>query len=504
MFTLGSLQELFARYGVLVWRKRWYAVAAAWAFCLLGWIMIASLPNQYEATARVYIDADAVLTPLLRGIAVDSSLTDQLDLLQHMLLSRPNLERIIDKTDLQYGATTATEKERLVEALERSVKVIAQTKNIFSISFRNQSPQLAADVVQAVLASFVENKAGNNKTDIENAQTFLDSQIDLYEKQLREAEEKRAVFKKKYIELIPGENGENRVEQARGQLQNLTGQLADLRARRILIANELTHTDALTVTENGVAAGDPNTDLRAAEERLRNLKQIYTDAYPDVITQQRIVDSLRSQPPPPSAAPATTGGRSVPNPVYEQLKLRLIDVDSQIDSLVRQVTDAQHDFDRLNNIARGAPELEAQYTNLNRDYDVLRKNYDELLARREEMRIGNAAQIRASNVKMVIIDPPVAPRLPVAPNRVLLAFGVMLGALGAGGGLVVAQIALDQSFHNLVELRAMGLPVIGSISLAVLPPSLGERVRKAAAVGGALVGLGLLFMGVLAYFYRLT
>ena len=86
----------------------------------------------------------------------------------------------------------------------------------------------------------------------------------------------------------------------------------------------------------------------------------------------------------------------------------------------------------------------------------------------------------------------------------LLAFGVMLGALGAGGGLVVAQIALDQSFHNLVELRAMGLPVIGSISLAVLPPSLGERVRKAAAVGGALVGLGLLFMGVLAYFYRLT
>ncbi len=501
---MDGLQELLSRYGVLAWRKRWYAVAAAWLFCLIGWIGIATLPNQFEATARVYIDADAVLTPLLRGIAVDSSLTDQLDLLQHMLLSRPNLERIIDKTDLQYSATTATDKERLVESMEHSVKVIAQTRNIFSISFRNENPQLAADVVQAVLASFVENKAGNNKSDIENAQIFLDSQIDLYEKQLRAAEEKRAAFKKKFIELIPGDNGMNRVEAARQNLQLLTGQLADAKARRALLANELAHTDALVVTETTGVAGDPHTDLRAAENRLRDLRQIYTDAYPDVIIQKRVVENLRSQPPSPTIAAPAPGGqnRSAPNPVYEQLKLRLVDANAQLDSLTRQVTDATADFGRLNGIARGAPELEASYTNLNRDYDVLQKNYSELLARRESMRIGNAAQIRASNVKMVIIDPPVAPRLPVAPNRVLLAIAVLLGALASGVGVVVAQIALDQSFHNLVELRAMSLPVIGSVSLAVMPPSLGERIRKVAAVLAALGALFALFSFVLLFFFR--
>jgi polysaccharide chain length determinant protein (PEP-CTERM system associated) len=499
---MDSLQELLARYGVLAWRKRWYAVAAAWLFCLAGWVMIATLPNQFEASARVYIDADAVLTPLLRGIAVDSSLTDQLDLLQHMLLSRPNLERIIDKTDLQYSATGGIEKERLVESLSTSVKVVAQTRNIFSITFRNQNPQLAADVVQAVLASFVENKAGNNKSDIENAETFLDSQIDSYEKQLRDAEEKRAAFMKKYVDLLPGDNGVGGLEGARQQVTQLTGMLADAKARRTRIATELDKTDQVVMTEGPVGGGDPNTDLRAAEARLRDLEQVYTDQYPDVILQKRVVETLRKNTPPDISKSPLSGGRYEPNPAYEQLKLRLVDSDAEIDSLLRKITDARADFERLNGIARGAPELEAQSTNLNRDYDVLRKNYDELLARRESMRIGNAAQVRASNVKMVIIDPPVAPRVPVAPNRVLLAIAVMLGALAAGVGVVAAQVSLDQSFHNLVELRAMALPVIGSISLAVLPPSFGERLQKIAAIGGAFGALGLLFMVVLVLFAR--
>ena len=67
---MESIQELAARYLMLGWRRRWWAVVAAWTVCIGGWIGVAALPNQFEATARVYIDADAVLTPLLRGITV--------------------------------------------------------------------------------------------------------------------------------------------------------------------------------------------------------------------------------------------------------------------------------------------------------------------------------------------------------------------------------------------------------------------------------------------------
>ncbi len=66
----------------------------------LGWVGVYLVPNQFESSARLYVDADAILTPLLRGLAADSAPTTQLEILQRTLLSRPNLEKLISKTDL--------------------------------------------------------------------------------------------------------------------------------------------------------------------------------------------------------------------------------------------------------------------------------------------------------------------------------------------------------------------------------------------------------------------
>jgi polysaccharide chain length determinant protein (PEP-CTERM system associated) len=500
---MESLQDLVSRFGGLAWQRRWWGVAAAWALCIVGWLGIASLPNQYETTARVYIDADAVLTPLLKGISAETSMTDQIDLLQHMLLSRPNLEKIITKTDLQLETHTQTDMEQMVARLEKTIKVNAQTRNIFSIAYRNTDRQLSYDVVQAVLASYIENHATDNRDDMEKATTFLDTQIASYEKQLRDAENKRAEFRSKYLDLLPGDGGISRLEQARAQVTSLTGQLADARSRRILLARSMAGTPAMVTTENG-GGYDTHSALRAAEQKLRGLQQIYTDAYPEVMSQKRVVDNLRkngSDTPPEGGG---GGGRSAPNPVFEQLKLRLIETDGLIDSLTRQIEDAQTERDRLLSIARGEPNLEARYLNLNRDYDVLRKNYDELLARREGMRIATAAQVTSNNVKLVIIDPPQVPRVPVAPQRVPMAIGVLVAGLLAGVGVVVALLTLDQSFHTIVDLRAMGRPVLGAISLAALPPTLATRLRSAAIFGSALGGLVVVLGGVLLHFSQQT
>ena len=498
---MESLRELAGRYGVLAWRRRWSALLAAWVVCVAGWVGVGMLPDQYESNARVYVDADAVLTPLLKGIAVESSLADELDLLQHMLLSRPNLERIIAKTDLQLDASTPIDSERLVEKLTTDIKVVAQTRNIFSITYRNTNRQLSSDVVQAVLASFIENHAGDNRDEIDRASTFIDSQIANYEQQLRESEEKRAAFKRKYIDLLPGDSGVNRLEQARAQVKVLTGQLADAKSRRALIATQLASTPAGLGEGSGTAA-DPQVRLREAEAHLRELQQIYTDKFPDVVVQKRIVEDLRKGGDEPAAAAPAGQPRAVGNPVYQQFKLQLVEADALIESLQRQIADTTAERDRLEKIAKGVPEIEAEFISLNRDYDIVRKNYDELVSRREGMRISDAAGKKASNIKLVIIDPPTVPKIPVGPPRVLLSFGVLLLGLASATGLTAGLIAMDQSFHSLAEIRALGLPVIGSVSLAVLPPSLWERVRSAAMFGGILAGLLITLGGVVLHFAR--
>src|SRR5690349_2614006 len=114
---MDALRQLIAQYLRAAWRRRWIGVIFAWLVCGLGWVGVYAIPNQYESSARLFVDADAVLTPLLRGIAADSAPTTQLEILQRTLLSRPNLEKLISKTDLDLSLNGPSDRERTLTRL---------------------------------------------------------------------------------------------------------------------------------------------------------------------------------------------------------------------------------------------------------------------------------------------------------------------------------------------------------------------------------------------------
>ena len=494
---MDGLRELLTRKLQAIWDRRWIAIIAAWVVCAAGWAGVMMIPNQYEASARLYVDADAVLTPLLKGVSLDTSGNGELDVLQRTLLSRPNLEKLISKTDLELTLVGPTDKERLVQKLAQDIHVIPQTRNLFTISYRNESPKLALDVVQNILTTFLESRVGNNRSDLENAQNFISSQIDNYERQLRDAERKRADFRTKYIDLLPSDGGGvSRYETAQGQVRQLRGVLEDARNRDAALTRELASTPALLQAESagpvsGGGGGGSNRELAEAERHLAELRLKYTDEYPDVVAQKRIVEGLRSgalvSATPQNSAPQqrtvqTAQGRGVPNPLYEQLKVRVVENQAAIASIERQVADAERERARLEEIARGAPGLAAEYANTNRDYDVIRKNYDELLARREQMRIATAADTEANKVKVQIVDPPQRPRTPAAPKRILLLSVVLAVGLIAGIVLVLMLDEVDTSFQSVDDLRALGLPVVGGISIIAVAVPLWRRRVTAGAV----------------------
>ncbi|MGI0015583.1 MAG: Wzz/FepE/Etk N-terminal domain-containing protein, partial [Nitrososphaera sp.] len=53
--TVDQLLEAVKTYLRLVWHHRWVALVCAFAVCLIGWVVVAMLPNQYESTAVIYI-----------------------------------------------------------------------------------------------------------------------------------------------------------------------------------------------------------------------------------------------------------------------------------------------------------------------------------------------------------------------------------------------------------------------------------------------------------------
>jgi polysaccharide chain length determinant protein (PEP-CTERM system associated) len=496
---VGELHVLIRRYATAAWRYRWATVAFAWVVAVLGWLGVMRIPNQYEASARVYVNADAVLTPLLRGIAADASVTNQLDLLQRTLLSRPNLEKLISQTDLDLQITGPADMEAMEQSLAKQIKLIHATQNLFTISYRNVNPRLAYDVVNTILTIFIESKAGTNRSEMDNAQVFIDQQLADYEKQLRDAEKRRADFMAKYIDLLPSDNGVSRLDAERSSLRDLEGQLADAIARRDLIQKQLDKTPAM-VPLGSVAAGPsgaPPVDpaVQQAELALAELRMRFTDKSPEVISAKQRLEALRATSAGRMPHAAGGGGKGakneVPNPLIDPLKLSVLQAETQVATLRRQVESARQETARLEAKARNVPELQAQFTNMNRDYEVLRKNYEELLARREAMRIGKAADIKANKIQLQIVDPPQVPQVPVAPNRPLLVTGVFLLALGGGVGIAVLLSQFDQSFHTLDDLRVIGLPVAGSISLLGAV----SRWRQAGAV--ALFSAGLVVLGAL-------
>ncbi len=510
---MEDLRSLLHRVQFGLWRKRWLAVAIAWILCVGGWFGVAAIPNQYESSARIYVDADAILTPLLRGIALDSGTASQLDMLQRTVLSRPNLEKLISKTDLELQITGPTDLERMVLDLSESIKIAAQGKNLFTITYRNTSPKLAYDVVQQFLTIFVESKAGNNRADMENARQFIDQQISQYEQKLRLAETKRAEFRTKYIDLLPSDaSGQTRLELARAKLDQLSEKLKDATLRHDMLKQQLETTpETMPADAEPVYSGGPsvNPALAAAEAKLRELQLRFTDQHPDVIAQKNLVDSLRANPPPSGGGgggsrvvSAARTARGTASTVHEQLKLQLFELEGGLASLKRQIEDETKERDRLAEIARGAPGLMAEYTDLNRDYDVLRKNHEELTARREAMRISSAADTDAEKVKLDVVDPPQVPKIPVAPKRVLLDSAVL--ALGFAGGIGAAFMMLqfDSSFQTIEELRQLEIPVAGSISLISAVVPLHRRLLSAGSLAMAILLLCAVWGGLIARMVR--
>jgi polysaccharide chain length determinant protein (PEP-CTERM system associated) len=516
---MDQIRVMVRRQLSAAWRYRWVMVACAWLICGAGWVGSSFIPNQYEATARLYVDADVVLTPLLRGLAADTQVAAQVDLLQRTLLSRPNLEKLISNTDLDLGITGPADLERLVQSLSTSIVITPQTHNLFTIGYRNPNPKLAFDVVQTILTTFIENKTGNNRSEMQNAQLFIEQQIAAYERQLRDAEKRRADFRVKYMDLLPNEtSGMSRLETAQQAARTLQGRLQDEMMKRDMLKGELAAVPPLLVTESEIAnanggsvllapGGVHNSRVDEAKAALDELLLRDTDQHPDVIAARKRLDALIAEaantPAPGVAkgAPAAAGthSRSLPNPIYEQIKVRLVDAEANIAAMQRDLAEQTRERNRLEEVLHTVPGLQAEFVNLNRDYDVLRRNYEGLLERRESMRIATAAEADADKIKIQIVDPPQVPQNPVAPKRIMLVTGVLAAGFGFGFALLLAQF--DQSFHTLDELRDLGLPVAGSISLVAVT-SRSAQMLSMVSFSVAIMALGGVYGGLVYHLLR--
>src|SRR2546426_2422075 len=104
-----------------MWYRRWIGLAAAWIAALIGVAVVYRIPERYEASARVYVDTESLLKPLLAGLAIQPNLDQQVGLMSRTLISRPNVEKLVRMADLDLRVKTQTERDDLIDDVIRTI-----------------------------------------------------------------------------------------------------------------------------------------------------------------------------------------------------------------------------------------------------------------------------------------------------------------------------------------------------------------------------------------------
>lgn len=485
------------------WRRRWIGVAVAWGVALVGAVVVARIPDRYEASARIYVDTQSVLKPLMQGLAVQPDINQQINMLARTLITRPNVEKLARISDLDHLAVTPADRDRLIDDLTRAIQISGGGReNLYNVTYRDVKPERARLVVQNLVSLFVESGLGDKRRDTEGARKFIDEQIKAYEVRLEEAENRVKEFKLRHLGMLDG-GGKDYF----GRIAALTEELAKLRVE-LRVAEQ--SRDSL---KRGLADEEPNllaevpatanitvpeldTRIDAQRRQLDELMRRYTEEHPDVAATRRTIATLEAQRQQEvearrrAAAKAQAKSAAATNPVFQRIKIAMAEADSNVAALRARVNETQSRLAELRAAAGRIPQIEAEMAQLNRDYEVIKRNYDALVARREQASISEDVDTNAKLAEFRVIEPPRVSPKPVFPNRLALVPVVLLAALGAGvlAALVASQVFL--TFDGLRSLRSVTQrPVLGSVSLIANDAMLRRARLLNTAFAGSVVGL---------------
>jgi polysaccharide chain length determinant protein (PEP-CTERM system associated) len=476
------------------WRFRYVTLATAFVVALIGWAVVFALPDRYEAEAQVFVDTRTALKPALQGLTVDQNVDAQINYVRNSLLEGPQMERIAKESGvLPDSITDERARAKILDTFSNRLSLTAASAGsqgderstagtIYVFRYLDKSRERCLRVVENLLNTFVEQTLGGKREGSQNAQKFLETQIKDYEQRLSAAEDKLAQFKRKNIGLMPSEEGgyfaqvQKETDEAKKAEINLSVALS----RRDELSRQLHSDEAISAAGGsasasglrGAAGGDTLSRIQEMQAKLDELLLKFTDQHPGVIAARTALDELKKRRAAEleslrhgdAAAVAASGAGN--NPVYQSMQLELNKVDVEIAALRRELEQHQSTVADLRQRLSSAPQVEAEFQQLNRDYDVNKAQYTALLESYQKTRLSERADV-AGSVRFEVVLPPTAPAVPAWPKRGMLLAGIWIAALAVGAGIAYGLHVLKPIINSVSALSQLtSFPVLGAISAA--------------------------------------
>lgn len=506
-----------------LWRKRWTGLAAAWVVVLLGGLAVTLMKDRYEASSRVYVNTQTVLKPLMQGLAQQPNIDQQVEMLARTLVSRPNAEKLLQdpalapKSEPGEEPLTEAQKAAAVTGLMKQIKVMpgspmtaengaTVSSNLYTISYSDADPQRAQLMVDRLLALFMDSMVQSKVRDSQEARQFIDQQIALYEKKLQEAENQLKEFKLRNFGTSGSSAGDHfsRMSVLADEVSRLQIELRAAEQSRDALRRELASVRPTVTGDTLRAAGSPrlmeiDSRIDADRRQLDELTRRFTDAHPDIVALRESIARLQAerQQAVRQALASGAGAAAAGNPVFERVRVSLAEAEASVASLRTRLASEQARLEQARALGARMPGVEAELARLNRDYEGVQRNYQELVSRRASAAMVENMDETQHMADFRVVEPPrVAPE-PVGPTRKTFALMVVVLALVAGALTAWAMGWLQPSFSSERRLEALtGRPVLGRISMALSPDMQAQLRRDHVQFASA---TGLFFVGCAAW-----
>ena len=513
-----------------VWRFRWAALATAAGVALAGWLVIFALPDRYEAQAQVLVDTRTALKPALQGLAVDQDVNVQLEYVRQSLLADPELTVLAERVGAIPPGTGPARQEGLLAALRKRIDltVVSSTDDpnavdggtSYGITYQDVNRARALSMVQALMSTLVNETLGGSRQGSEHAQEFLRQQIADYEKRLQTAEDRLAAFRSQHLGIMPNEQGGyfTQLEHETETVEDLKTKIVVAQSRRNELRKELQSDATVSAMEATPAvgpggqlfAGDTASQIQQVQAHLNQLLLKFTDKYPDVIAARKTLEQLKKRQAQEiaelksgDASAAAMSGASA-NPIYQNTRLALNKANVDIADLQAELSEHESKARQLQHLLDGTPQLQAQYAQLSRDYDINKQQYAALLESYDKARLGERAS-NAGAVRFEVVQPPAVSFVPVWPKRGKLLLEVLAAALAAGCALAYGLNQLRPVVGSPVALRQLtGISLVAVVGNA-FPTRAARQMRGqitwfsigfACLLAGFVVAVALSYSGV--------
>ncbi|MEO5698218.1 MAG: XrtA system polysaccharide chain length determinant [Burkholderiaceae bacterium] len=495
-----------------MWKFRWQGLLVAWVVAVVGVTVAFKVPDQYEASARIFVDTQSILKPLMSGLAIQPNIDQQVVMLSRTLINRPNIQKLVRMADLDLKNDSKSEMEAMIEGMMKTLQIKSTASdNLYTLSFRDEDADRAKRVIQSLVSIFVESSLGASRKDTDSAKLFINEQIKTYELKLEAAEARLKDFRLRNIEMQigDGKDSASRLGELNAQLEQAKLDLREAETARdsaLLQLDSVKGVGANSTTqsllqESALSVSTPEIDARIELQRksLDNLLQRFTELHPDVVNTRRLIKDLEAQKD-KEVAELRKVAMSVPSqgvqnrsPVYQELTRMVAASEVQVASLRARVAEYTSRYNQARVMMKTSPQVEAEAAQLNRDYAINKKNYEDLVTRRQAAVMSGDLDTASGVADFRLIDPPRVSANPVSPNRLMLLAFAFAAALGVGLLTAFAGSQLRPVFHKASELREkFDLPLLGVVSMVLSDT---EKRRERVNLARFMVASGMLIGG---------